>query len=191
MYSCGDDMFCFCFRAWKKKNKTMLTVTEDIDMLLGSLKILSILKPGQKICGAGKPLNISIQDTAPGWITEAITRFWLGDSRETTLRILHAVFDAVFAIADQTLGIIEAESPEAASREERLTHLRNSPLIKKLQQSIGLARKGIQSLCETYASDVNYHAKLLLLDEKIESRLEEISFSTEFIQRKRSTSLDE
>lgn len=160
------------------------TNIEEIDMLLGSLKILSILKPGQKICGAGRPLNLSIQDTAPGWITEALTRFWHGDSRDSTLRLLHAVFDAVFNIADQTLATIEEEKTDANTREERLAHLRNQQLIKKLQQSTELARKGIQSLCETYASDVNFHAKLLLLDEKVESRLEEISFSVQFIENK-------
>lgn len=160
------------------------TNSEDIDVLLGSLKILSILKPGQKICGAGKPLNISIQDTSPGWITAALTRFWNGDSREATLRLLHAVFDAVFNVADHTLTTIEEEKTEVTTREERLAHLRNQQLIKKLKHAVELARKGIQALCETYAADVNYHAKLLLLDEKVEGRLEEIVFSVKFIENK-------
>jgi len=139
------------------------------DQILESLKIISVIKPGQKLAATpGQPLGITIQDTSSGWLTQALCRLWYGDGRDKTLRLLHVIFDHAFAAMETYLTNSEALTP--------LQQFRGSKMVDRLTEAVRAALKGVSALEETYGSDVNHSCKLSLLVEKTRMRLEEIKY---------------
>jgi len=143
------------------------------DQILESLKIISVMKPGQKLAAVpGQPLGITIQDTSSGWLTQALCRLWYGDGRDKTLRLLHVIFDHAFAVMEAHLGGGSGSGGTLTS----LQQFRGSKMVERLTEAVRAALRGVAALEETYAADINHSCKLSLLAEKTRMRLEEVKY---------------
>lgn len=142
------------------------------DQILESLKIISVMKPGQKLAAVpGQPLGITIQDTSSGWLTQALCRLWYGDGRDKTIRLLHVIFDHAFAAMEAHLG-----GAGAGGNLTPLQQFRGEKMVERLTGAVRGALRGVIALEETYAADINHSCKLSLLAEKTQMRLEEVKY---------------
>jgi len=145
------------------------------DQILESLKIISVMKPGQKLAAVpGQPLGITIQDTSSGWLTQALCRLWYGDGRDKTLRLLHVIFDHAFAAMEAHLG--GAGNNGNPTSLTPLQQFRGAKMVERLTEAVRVALRGVTALEETYATDINHSCKLSLLAEKTLMRLEEVKY---------------
>lgn len=166
-----------------KENVTSLMAFQANEDLFHNLKVMAILKPGQKL--STKNTSLSVQDDKDiGWLTQACSRLWYNDSRQTTIRSLHTIFDSAFDLIEQTLEGMEKDGAVASTRQDYIIRFRNEMLIRKLQKAIEGSKSGLQSLLDTYKEDINTTCRILLLQEKIASLLEETVLSMKFIGQK-------
>lgn len=155
--------------------------------LLESLKILSVLKPGQKL-GAGVSTSTQLlihekSSTLFGSIGQSLNRFWRSDSRQQTLRVLYALFNTTFDAIEKTFTSMETGDPPV-NRTDRILRFRQEQLVVNLKRSVEEAQQGLKVLQQTYSEDVNFLCQLMLLEDHITSRLHEIEISFEYVFQK-------
>jgi hypothetical protein len=158
--------------------------------LLESLKILSVLKPGQKL-GAGVSASTQLlihekSSTLFGSIGQSLTRFWRSDSRQQTLRVLYALFNTTFDAIEKAFSSMETGDPPI-SRTDRILRFRQEQLVVGLKRSVEEAQQGLKVLQQTYSEDVNFLCQLMLLEDHITSRLHEIEISFEYVFQKQDS----
>ena len=124
--------------------------SEDIvDHLLTSLKVISMIKEGQKVCVRNGHLTLETQST--GVITSL--RRWINkDSRQTTVHYIKSVIQNAVAVTKT---------------------YKNQMSVEKLLTGMNEALIGISSLVVTYADDATVSATLQVLHDRILTSLQE------------------
>ena len=124
---------------------------EIIDQLLTSLKVISMIKEGQKVCVRNGHLTLEIQSTG----LAASMRRWLNkDSRTSTINYIKSVISNSITMSK--------------------TH-RNPDSVEKLVLGMHEALSGINSLIVTYAEDATVAATLQVLHNRITTELKVLS----------------
>ena len=122
--------------------------SEDIiDQLLTSLKVISMIKEGQKVCVRNGHLSLEVQST--GVITSF--RRWINrDNRQTTVCYIKSV-------VHNALSVTKTHNNETSVIK----------VLKGLEESI----TGINSLIVTYMDDATVSATLQVLRDRIQTEL--------------------
>ena len=123
---------------------------EIIDQLLTSLKVISMIKEGQKVCVRNGHLSLENQST--GVITSV--RRWINrDSRQTTVCYIKSV-------VQNAISITKIHNNEISI----------TKVLKSLEESV----TGINSLTVTYMDDATVSATLQELRDRIQTELKVI-----------------
>jgi len=124
---------------------------EIIDHLLTSLKVISMIKEGQKVCVRNGHLSLEVQST--GVITSF--RRWINrDNRQTTVCYIKSV-------VHNALSITKTHNNEMSVYK----------VVKGLEESV----TGINSLTVTYMDDATVSATLQVLRDRIQTELKSAS----------------
>ena len=120
---------------------------EIIDQLLTSLKVISMIKEGQKVCVRNGHLSLEVQST--GVITSL--RRWINrDNRHTTVCYIKSVVHNALSVTK--------------------TH-NNETSVDKVLKGLEEAVTGIKSLTVTYMHDATVSATLQVLRDRIQTEL--------------------
>ena len=122
--------------------------SEDIiDQLLTSLKVISMIKEGQKVCVRNGHLSLEIQSTG---VLTSLRRWINKDNRQTTVCYIKSVVHNALAVTR--------------------THNNETSVVKVLK---GLEESvtGINSLTVTYMDDATVSATLQVLRDRIQTEL--------------------
>jgi hypothetical protein len=120
---------------------------EIVDHLLTSLKVISMIKEGQKVCVRNGHLSLEVQST--GVIT-SLRRWIHRDSRQTTIAYIKSVVHNALT----------------------LTKTHNNQLsVYKISKSLDESIAGINSLTVTYDDDATVSATLQVLRDRIQTEL--------------------
>jgi hypothetical protein len=114
-----------------------------VDHLLTSLKVISMIKEGQKVCVRNGHLSLEVQST--GLLT-SIRRWIHRDSRQMTLQYIKSVIQNSITVTKT---------------------YRTPASIEKLSAGMNEALTGINSLIVTYADDATVSATLQVLSDRI------------------------
>jgi len=125
-----------------------------IDQILTSLKIISMIKEGQKVCVRNGLL--SLEPTSTG-IPVAIRRWINNDSRQSTLAYIKNVVNNALDVCNI---------------------LTDHETIEKLSKSLNDSSTGLGSLAVTYEKDVPIVATIQVMQDRIKTNLENLSYNT-------------
>lgn len=120
---------------------------EIVDHLLTSLKVISMIKEGQKVCVRNGHLSLEVQST--GVIT-SLRRWIHRDSRQTTIAYIKSVVHNALTVTK--------------------TH-NNELSVYKISKSLDESIAGINSLTVTYDDDATVSATLQVLRDRIQTEL--------------------
>jgi len=118
---------------------------EIVDHLLTSLKVISMIKEGQKVCVRNGHLSLEVQSTG---ILTSLRRWIHKDNRQTTISYMKSV-------VQNSISVIRTHNNEIS--------------INKLLKGIEEAITGINSLAVTYSDDATISATLQVLKERIQT----------------------
>ncbi len=125
--------------------------SEDIvDHLLTSLKVISMIKEGQKVCVRNGHLTLETQSTG---VVTSIRRWINKDSRQTTVHYIKSVVQNSVAVSKT---------------------YKNEVSVGKLLLGMSEALIGIGSLIVTYADDATVSATLQVLHDRISTELKNL-----------------
>jgi hypothetical protein len=125
--------------------------SEDIvDHLLTSLKVIAMIKEGQKVCVRNGHLSLETQSTG---VVTSVKRWIHGDSRATTLHYIKSVLHN---------SIIVSKT------------YKNQTSVDKLTLGMTEALIGISSLIVTYAEDATVSATLQVLHNRVSTELKSL-----------------
>jgi len=124
---------------------------EIVDHLLTALKVISMIKEGQKVCVRNGHLTLETQST--GVIT-SIRRWIHNDSRQTTVHYIKSVIQNSISV----------------SKVHR-NHISVDKIITGMEESLN----GINSLIVTYNEDATVIATLQVLYNRISTELKGLS----------------
>jgi len=125
--------------------------SEDIvDHLLTSLKVISMIKEGQKVCVRNGHLTLENQSTG---VVTSIRRWINKDSRQTTVHYIKSVVQNSVAVSKT---------------------YKNEVSVGKLLLGMSEALIGIGSLIVTYADDATVSATLQVLHDRISTELKNL-----------------
>ena len=126
--------------------------SEDIvDHLLTSLKVISMIKEGQKVCVRNGHLTLEIQSTG---VVTSVRRWINKDSRQTTVHYIKSVIQNAIAVSKT---------------------YRNEVSVGKLLIGMNEALIGISSLVVTYADDATVSATLQVLHDRVSTELKNLN----------------
>jgi hypothetical protein len=120
---------------------------EIIDQLLTSLKVISMIKEGQKVCVRNGHLSLETQSTG---VLTSIRRWINKDNRKTTIYYIKSVVQNSISISK--------------------IH-KNSLSISKILAGLEESLTGINSLIVTYVDDATVAATLQVLHRRISTEL--------------------
>lgn len=125
--------------------------SEDIvDHLLTSLKVISMIKEGQKVCVRNGHLTLEIQSTG---VVTSVRRWINKDSRQTTVHYIKSVIQNAVSVSKT---------------------YKNEVSVGKLLIGMNEALIGISSLVVTYADDATVSATLQVLHDRISTELKNL-----------------
>lgn len=125
--------------------------SEDIvDHLLTSLKVISMIKEGQKVCVRNGHLTLEVQSTG---VVTSLRRWINRDSRQTTVHYIKSVIQNSISVSKTS---------------------RNQLSTGKLVLGMDEALIGINSLVVTYADDATISATLQVLRDRITTELKSL-----------------
>jgi hypothetical protein len=120
---------------------------EIIDQVLTSLKVISMIKEGQKVCVRNGHLALEVQST--GLVTSF--RRWINkDNRQTTLCYVKSVIQNAISI---------------------IKNHKNEVSVEKVTLGLKDSISGINSLSVTYSEDATVCASLQVLRDRIQTEL--------------------
>jgi hypothetical protein len=123
--------------------------SEDIvDHLLTSLKVISMIKEGQKVCVRNGHLSLEVQSTG---VLTSLRRWIHKDNRQTTVSYIKSV-------VQNTLSTTKSHN--------------NDKSVVKLFRGLEEAITGINSLTVTYTDDATVAATLQVLNDRIKTELQ-------------------
>ena len=117
---------------------------EIVDHLLTSLKVISMIKEGQKVCVRNGHLSLEVQSTG---VLTSLRRWIHKDNRQTTLSYIKSV-------VQNAISITKSHNDETSVQK----------ILKGLEESI----VGINSLTVTYSDDATVAATLQVLRDRIQ-----------------------
>jgi len=120
---------------------------EIVDHLLTSLKVISMIKEGQKVCVRNGHLTLEIQSTG---ILTSVRRWIHNDSRQTTVHYIKSVIQNSISVSK--------------------VH-KNQTSVDKIIVGMEEALVGINSLIVTYTDDATITATLQVLYSRITTEL--------------------
>jgi hypothetical protein len=123
-------------------------MNDVVDHLLTSLKVVSMIKEGQKVCVRNGNLTLEVQSTG---VVTSMRRWVNKDSRQTTVHYIKSVVTNAFAM------------------------IRNRVSVDKLVEGMNEALTGIRSLIVTYADDATVSASLQVLHDRVVTELKHAS----------------
>jgi len=123
--------------------------SEDIvDHLLTSLKVISMIKEGQKVCVRNGHLSLEVQSTG---VLTSLRRWIHKDNRQTTVSYIKSV-------VQNAISTTKSHNNEKS--------------VVKLFRGLEEAITGINSLTVTYADDATVAATLQVLNDRIKTELQ-------------------
>jgi hypothetical protein len=126
--------------------------SEDIvDHLLTSLKVISMIKEGQKVCVRNGHLSLEVQSTG---VLTSLRRWIHKDNRQTTVSYIKSV-------VQNSISTTKSHNNETSI----------TKLFRGLEESIN----GINSLTVTYADDATVAATLQVLNDRIKTELYQLN----------------
>jgi len=123
-----------------------------IDQILTSLKIISMIKEGQKVCVRNGLL--SLEPTSTG-LHVAVRRWINNDSRQSTLSYIKNVVNNALDVCNM---------------------LTDHDIIAKIIKSLNECSTGLGSLAVTYEMDVPIVATIQVMQDRIKTNLENLSY---------------
>jgi len=120
---------------------------EIVDHLLTSLKVISMIKEGQKVCVRNGHLTLEIQSTG---VVTSVRRWIHNDSRQTTVHYIKSVIQNSISVSK--------------------VH-KNQTSVDKIIVGMEEALVGINSLIVTYTDDATITATLQVLYSRITTEL--------------------
>jgi hypothetical protein len=120
---------------------------EIVDHLLTSLKVISMIKEGQKVCVRNGHLTLEIQSTG---VVTSVRRWIHNDSRQTTVHYIKSVIHNSISVSK--------------------VH-KNQTSVDKIIAGMKEALVGINSLIVTYTDDATITATLQVLYSRITTEL--------------------
>lgn len=124
------------------------------DNLLTSLKIVGRIRQHERISTTGNIVRIDGQQSA----TQAVRRWWAGETRERNLEDVKALIDVAFHDLDLLRGKDEETNP-------------NKVYVLRLETELRGAMQGLQNLQSTYEDDSVAHARIDVLRDRIKTQL--------------------
>jgi hypothetical protein len=125
--------------------------SEDIvDHLLTSLKVIAMIKEGQKVCVRNGHLTLETQSTG---VTTSVKRWVHGDSRNTTVHYIKSVLHNAIVVSKT---------------------YKNQTSVDKIVAGMTEALVGISSLIVTYADDATVSATLQVLHNRVSTELKSL-----------------
>jgi len=121
---------------------------EIVDHLLTSLKVISMIKEGQKVCVRNGHLSLEVQSTG---VLTSLRRWIHKDNRQTTVSYIKSV-------VQNALSTTKSHNNEKS--------------VVKLFRGLEEAVTGINSLTVTYTDDATVAATLQVLNDRIKSELQ-------------------
>lgn len=154
-----------------------------LDKLFVSLRVLSKLPEGGRICTTGTgQIKIEDTDTFGGWIATGRRRL-TGDSREEAVKVLMQIINEVGERSDLEIeSIRNYPAGNNAPLAHQLENAKKCQTLDKICTMLKSAKKGMVNLHGTYSDDANITAKLEEIMEKMDSQHQRI---TEVLQRVR------
>jgi hypothetical protein len=132
--------------------KPLLSDRKDkiVQAVLGKLRFLSKLRPGERI-------NVDTLAVYTGWYTEKVRRWWHDAGRKATIRFLQETFREAFNLANKYV-----DKPD------------RNKLGEIVLSEIENAYAGIKALKATYISDLGFQAKAEALEKVSCARVQEL-----------------
>ena len=159
------------------------TLEHDIETIIRNLKIIGSLKENEKICTQTGGVFV----LKPADRMNAFIRYYYGETREKNLTFIEQEFNKAFENIDIALKkrerLIEVDET-SMTREQMQEHLKNKQLITRLQKEINETRSKIRGLQITYANDSQINARIRVLEDTIEDKLELTKENVCFLDKK-------
>jgi len=153
--------------------------TLSIETILTNLKILSNIKPNDKLSNNG---DLLIIDQAE--YTQFIKRWWHSDSRKSTLESIENLIDSTFVTIDKIYNS-EINSSTNISIDNNYYYKRtipenyfqtdNSQQLQIMSSELSNAIRGLQNLKLTYNGDISICSKIDIIIDKINLRTSKIN----------------
>ena len=124
------------------------------DNLLASLKIVGRVRQHERISTTGNIVRIDGQQTA----TQAVRRWWAGETRERNLEDVKALIDTAF----HDLDLLRGKDEETNS---------STVYVLRLETELRGVMCGLQNLQSTYEDDSVAHARIDVLRDRIKTQL--------------------
>lgn len=162
-----------------KKSTTEQNAEKESPLILTNLKIISSLKPGDKLTSKD---NILVIDTS--YVTQGAYRWINGDSRSSSVEFIKKVMDKAYNIIDNIYMAEfekDAEIPGKknyySKREVNTTYFKdgNSQQLQAYSIELTNAIKGLQNLKVTYKDDIATCSKIDVVVDKISIRIKKIN----------------
>ena len=133
---------------------------EFVDQILTSLKIISMIKEGQKVCVRNGLLSL---ETKSSGIKVAFRRWLNNDNRNTTLSYIKNVIN-------NSLDIIKIHTDENTKN--------------KIKTALADCITGLSSLAVTYSNDAGISATIVVMQDRIRTNIEFRSEHTSHSERR-------
>ena len=144
-----------------------------LDKLFVSLRVLSKLPEGGRICTTGTgQIKIEDTNTLGGWIATGRRRL-TGDSREEAVRVLMQIINEISEISDNLIDSIRSYGGSNAPPHINV-NAKKCQKLEKICTMLKSSKKGVVNLHSTYVDDANIAAKLEEIMEKMDSQHERI-----------------
>jgi len=124
------------------------------DNLLASLKIVGRVRQHERISTTGNIVRIDGQQT----VTQAVRRWWAGETRERNLEDVKALVDTAF----HDLDLLRGKDEETKS---------STVYVLRLETELRGVMSGLQNLQSTYEDDSVAHARIDVLRDRIKTQL--------------------
>lgn len=152
---------------------------ETADEIFEALSVIASLQPKEKF--STQQQNMISIDKNQSSLVAGLSRLWHGESRDTNIRSLERILENAFACVDRALSERERFPAHDTSREQAVVRLKNKQLVEKMADEIQQAKRGIATLRETYSTDMRIKAKIKLLLQTVENRLEQMNLSLKLL----------
>tara|TARA_Y100000385_G_C13080050_1_gene633404 strand:- start:1416 stop:1979 length:564 start_codon:yes stop_codon:yes gene_type:complete len=163
----------------EKKKEEFIKEDSRTENVLTNLKIISSLKPNEKLTKNG---SIFIID--PPTYVQGAYRWWNNDSRIDSMNHIESMIELSFSLIDD-IFTSEVEMSTGSTNDNNYYHKRimpqtyfqneNSARLQNFSIELTNSIKGLQNLKLTYHSDISVCSKIDVLIDKINIRLSKIA----------------
>jgi hypothetical protein len=133
------------------------------------LKIIGSIKSGQKLSQTSTNPNQPISIDTNKW-SSSISRWWNGDSRSITVKILRGRFDSVFNNIDEAY---KQHTEKTFNTGDAFNRSPKDILLNYARELSG-AETGLRHLCHTYKHDIPISSELQVMLESVSIRKQTI-----------------